>query len=688
MSTNKPVDEDAASRAMSEFLRHNEEQAMGAAPAAKPRAEPEPPPLEDEPAGDEPQASADNVRELPPPGSKEREDFKRKRKKGGKPPPPRQFKRLPEDCPVIPLGLNGDLYSFLDANGQLIERSASWLNQIGIDALFTSETSRAWLEENYPRIGEGGRVNGIDREAIRASLMVACGELSKGGVFQSREMVRGAGAWSSRTGDTLWWHEGDKLRVRTLEEKPRELALGRHAGFVYPLSQLQPSPEVEGCTADGTDSAAEEVLALLRKWRWERGDLDATLMLGWICCAMVGGALAWRTAGWVLGPPGSGKSTLQRIIRALLGGDLAIIAGELASAASTWQRMERMALPVLMDELEADADNRAKMGLVELMRQAASGGLISRGGADHKPLVFRMRSSFLFSSVNPLPLQPQDETRLVKYELLPLPEGDAEPDVDLDRIELLGRRLRARLMHYWPQWKGHLRPWWDAINKGVGKQGQRAADTYGTVLAMAHMMQFETLPDDSDLNRYLDELVPAIKLKAEQTGSDSERMLKRLCAKAIKVEEGEYRATASMRALIYIAADRFKPSDLKPNDPDADLMLPNVSAQAARRILATWGLAVAKIRTQKGPDDDGDPLAPGTYIAMPLGDHTELSKVFMGTHWQSAGWLTPAKRLEGAGRHKVRFGPKTEWGMCIPLRYVLDDVKGPEGGPEEENDGA
>ncbi len=650
MKQNETPEEEAA-RVLGEYL----EGQVSSAPAPRPQA------AKAEPVTGE---APDNVVRMPE--GAEREERKNKRKKKGNPPPPRQFKRLPDDCPVKPLGLNGDLYAFLDANGQLIERSAGWLTQIGVDALFASEEARLWLEATFPRIGEGGRVNGIDREAVRAALMVACGELSKRGVWQARERVREAGAWSK--GEALILHNGDHVMIYEKGEKPRQVPFGLHMGLVFPLSQRQPTPALPADAQDGDDGPAARVFAWIKTWRWERGELDAAMLLGWLGSAMIGGALPWRPAGWVMGESGAGKSALQRLIRALLGGDEAYVGAEDGSAASTWQRLERMSLPALFDEIEADADNRKKQAIVELMRQAASGGLIARGGADHKATVFRIQSSFLFSSVNPLPLQPQDLTRLCHFEALPFLDGAEPPIFDWDEVHELGRRLRARIVKGWPSWKDHLAPWWKAIQTQIGRQGNRMADTFGTLLAMQHMLLHDAVAEESDIEFYLKDLIPYLRMRAEVTGSDSERMLKRLCQKAVKVDEGDVRTEAPLRALIYIAADRARPQDMKPNDMDSDMFLPNIGAQAARRILSRWGLGVVRIRNRKTEDDPPE----GVYLAFAGADHTELQRVFAGSHWQQGGWLTAAKRLEGSWMHKVRFDQKTEWARIVPIRHVLD----------------
>jgi phage/plasmid-associated DNA primase len=46
------------------------------------------------------------------------------------------------------------------------------------------------------------------------------------------------------------------------------------------------------------------------------------LLLGWIGAAFLGGALPWRPAGYLTGEAATGKSTLQALIKGLLGDSL------------------------------------------------------------------------------------------------------------------------------------------------------------------------------------------------------------------------------------------------------------------------------------------------------------------------------------------------------------------------------
>ena len=113
---------------------------------------------------------------------------------------------------------------------------------------------------------------------------------------------------------------------------------------------------------------------------------------------MLGGALEWRPMVWVAGDKGTGKSTLQKVVKGVFGRGGLIPAVD-ASAAGLWQSLGHSSLPVALDEVESEEDNRRNNNLLKLARVAASGGQMLRGGSDHKQASFTVRSCFLFSSI-------------------------------------------------------------------------------------------------------------------------------------------------------------------------------------------------------------------------------------------------------------------------------------------------
>jgi hypothetical protein len=148
------------------------------------------------------------------------------------------------------------------------------------------------------------------------------------------------------------------------------------------------------------------LVAVLATWNWSRSDTDAHLLFGWIVAAMFGVALDWRPLAWVTGDAGSGKSTLDRLLSIVMGGEQGLVTTTDATEAGLRSVVRQSTLPIAFDE--AEADNRRMAGVIKFARQAASGGMVLRGSADHKGAEFRVRSCFLFSSILIPPLGDQD----------------------------------------------------------------------------------------------------------------------------------------------------------------------------------------------------------------------------------------------------------------------------------------
>jgi hypothetical protein len=139
------------------------------------------------------------------------------------------------------------------------------------------------------------------------------------GVWDPRTKVRGAGAWKAKNG-ALILHCGDRVFQYPIDGgKPSIHSPGFVGDHVYPgaSSVPRPSEEREGCTRES--GAAWRLYGILKTWNWARPDLDPLLMLGWICAAMIGGSLKFRPMIWISGEFGTGKSSLQDLIKWLMG---------------------------------------------------------------------------------------------------------------------------------------------------------------------------------------------------------------------------------------------------------------------------------------------------------------------------------------------------------------------------------
>lgn len=392
---------------------------------------------------------------------------------------------LPPGCPVQPLGLDASTMFLQDQLGQFVEIPRKEMGQTLIQSLFGRRQNYLyWAWPSFrPRKGrELPEVGGWKPEKVRETLVSAAAER---GPFNPVDRVRGLGAWRGRNGE-LVWNAGERLyhsnrkktrRDKSVDYEPR--ATGMVDGKFYTRRHdiLEPWPE-EVPSAGGP---IEALLRALQTWNWERPEVDPILFLGWLASAIIGGALDWRSAIFVIAAKGAGKSELQKLAEAVMGEALVHAAD--ATAASIYQHVRNDSLPVCVDELEAEADNRKGMGVVKQARLAASGGLILRGGANGTGTEFKARSSFFFSAINPPPLDPQDHSRMAILRLRPLKSDvTSKPTIDAD---VTGPMLLRRMMDGWERLPEMLKAYQDVLRRAG--HDQRGQDTFGTLLACAEI---------------------------------------------------------------------------------------------------------------------------------------------------------------------------------------------------------
>ncbi len=538
---------------------------------------------------------------------------------------------LPDNFPVQPLGVSGSDCHYLDAVGQyqvLGPREHSRNHLVNLTA-----PAEKVLYDHWGRHDREGQVNGIHADRAAEAFMAAC---KIKGPFDPAERVRGRGAWRGGKGELIL-HCGDAVYIGGRWLKP-----GAHEGFVYPGAAPSPRP-AEDWQPGGPKGPAEKLLGLLKTWSWSRPDLDPHLLLGWSCAAMLGGALVWRPMVWVTGDRGTGKSTMHRAIQLVMGGSILTVSD--ATAAGIWQKTGHASLPVAFDEIEPDADNRQNQNIIKLARQAASGGIVLRGGADHKGSEFVARSCFLFSSILIPPLLSQDRSRMAMLELGAL--ATARPvELDPETLGGLGAAIRRRLVSAWSRFDGTLEAYRMAL-AGKG-HGGRSADQFGTLLACADLALHDREPSGDDLDVWSEHL------KIEQSGAagdfdedaDHERCLAHLLTMPIDAYRGGKRenlATFIARAVGKVDGDQAE----------------------AREVLLTHGLRLVTHGENQ-------------FLAV-ANAHQALAHMFHATHWAArsgaAGvWAQALKRLPGAKAppRPLRFGGPQSRCVLVPLEHALD----------------
>jgi hypothetical protein len=392
---------------------------------------------------------------------------------------------------------------------------------------------------------------------------------------------------------------------------------------------------------------------MLRAWNWFRELEDPMLALGWIGCAMVGGALHWRPHAWVTGGTGTGKSTLQLLLRSVFDNG-ALTTGD-ATEASLRQLLKQQTLPVFFDELEPDAggDNRKNTGVIKLARLASSGEQALRGGQNHEGHEFTIRSCFLFSSILIPPLLAQDRNRLAILELDRIPPGKPAPTIDLAELRLLGRQLRKRLVDHWHRLDRLIERYKTAL-ADVGHSG-RSGDQFGTLLAVADLLLYNG-EDEENILAWADRFKAADLAEKETDLSDEEEVVQFLATSVLQSRSGEEPAP-----IVRQVKDAIAPGGLDGSNKAADR-------------LENAGLRIGKLTAAGGIcKPTAADVKAELYLAI-ANSHNALEKLFRETRWAHGNWSQSLARVDGARRRvKVRFAEaRPQWATLVPLSAVLD----------------
>jgi hypothetical protein len=558
---------------------------------------------------------------------------------------------MPPGCPVVPLGKNRMTFYLLSPQRDVVALSASEFGQGHIDGLFSGKT--AYLVYGWPRRGKQNRV-GVAYDLVRKSLMDACARLSeREGVFDLGQRVRGRGVWLDSRGLPVV-HCGNEIVMaapapdpdeappeapaEAPPEAPPEAPLfmrekpGTHDGRVYPSGPSLPPPDAD------VDAPAlgRALLAHLRTWRWARPGLDPQLMLGWTVCGVIAGALKARPQVWLLGDPGTGKSSLQAVLASIMGGRLLSLAD--ATAPAIYQTLKHDALAVGLDEFENEEDQRAS-AVIKLARIAFSGGSVARGGTDGVPTGYEARAGFLFSAVNRPPLKHAEATRQAMLQLYKLPDGAREAVLDPAIVKGLVPGLLARIVTHWALWQETLHAFQEQM-RALGHSG-RGADQFGSLLAGAWFATRTGVPAPKDLADWSRGLEVSALVEVADRRDNWRRCLDHLLA----AQPDAWRT--SRNRTVGALLDQFltgqaSNGDTEPGFDGEPTAAKFLSIEDARSIAAQAGLALVN----KQPADGS--YSPTWHLGIPE-DNAALGKLYEGTEYAArrgtgGGWCPAFRR--------------------------------------------
>ena len=546
---------------------------------------------------------------------------------------------LPEESPVKPIGITDDKFYYMDASNQLRCLPAGRHSRNEVMALFGDQAGL--LYEFWPRTNDKGEVSGWAPELAQQALMEAAAR--EGVIDDIADRVRGAGCWQNDEGE-LVMHCGARIFIGGKSHDPGKI--GHH---VYPATQAKPTPLED----EAGGEYAEEILSLLKTWNWRRPEVDPYLLLGWLGAAMAGGALEWRPAAWLTGDRATGKSTLQQVIGYIMGRGSLFQAAD-TTAAGIWQSVGMSSLPVAIDEMESEEDNRRASGVINLARLAASGGVILRGGADHGKMSFRARSCFLFSSILIPPLRSQDVSRLAILQLDKI-TGSKAPALNPEALAKAGRAFRRRLMKNWPRFQQTLEAYRMTLSEAG--HGGRGADQFGTLLACYDMLMYDTVPCSDALARWAERMQYVTMSEAEDDIADCDRCLWHMLSMPLDTYKGGEKKSVGT----WIKEASGGSSMLADDDSEAN------------RTLLNYGLRVTV--------DYADTPGAAIKVLHVANAHQGLAQLFRDTHWgarsgTSGVWVQSLRRLNGAvaGKKAGRFGGAVSRYTSIPLSTVLGGV--------------
>jgi hypothetical protein len=569
-------------------------------------------------------------------------------------PPRHPAPALPAGCPVIPLGMMGDVRYYLDAAGQLIALKAREHTRLNILALFCEESRLVY--EYWPKTDDKGKIKGWRTEDAERELMAAA---AARGLWSPMNKARGRGCWPGADGGLIV-HCGGHVLIHGRSHRP---GLFGDLALIAGEKILEPAPTTE---PGGARGVGEEMLSLLRCWRWRR-EIDPRLLLGWIGAGFLGAALRVRPVVWIVGSPGTGKSTLlETALAGLFGGWLLSVSDP--TEAGIRQTLQHDCLPVAIDEAEGEGggskDDGRLRALVKLARRCYSGTRSLRGGADHEPSDFTERSAVLFSSVRMPPLPPQDRSRMIMLKVEDLAVGAELPNLDPPRLRALGARILRRLIDQWPRFVAALDQYRTAL-AAVGHKG-RPADVFGTALALADMILDDGDVDTDSAAELAAQLDIAILPEAEDSTTDQQEWLDFVLSSVLPAD-GPAEEKVTVAEWLRRAVEPF-----------------GTFVERADRVLGNAGIRIIRPREEarvipSAPPGDGRPR----YFAV-ANRHAGLDRLHAGSRWAQGVWRQAARDLPGAlPADTAKYGGAPARGTAIPLALARGDSEEQNGGTRQ-----
>lgn len=568
------------------------------------------------------------------------EDDGRQEDDGRREPTPPHRRGADAGWPFKALGYDRTRYFFLPGGtGQVTAMTARDLHN---SATLKALAPLSWWEGAFPKKKEG-----IAIEAAGDALMRACEQV---GVYDD-ERLRGRGVWLD-DGRTVV-HLGDRLLVDGSSLDPGYI----DSALIYETERALSIPTAP----PASKKEAAGLIKVCCGVAWENPERDGRLLAGWLVIALVCGAMPWRPHAWVTSDAGGGKTwVLDNLIRPTIG-SLALRVQGSTTEAGLRGKLKLDARPVIFDEAEGESeeDRKRVQQVLNLARQASSedGAEVLKGTREGGSMAYRIRSCFVFASINPGLTQAADASRTMQLNIRPSLDAkirsDAFRKLKEDHKAIMTpefpARLLARVLQLVPVIRANAETLADAIARdGVSR---RTGDTLGVILAGAYSLTSEGRLTVEEAERFIAsrDWVRAAAKDAEAEPEWS-RVLTKLMQYEIRFTSGNGRPEVQPIGALIAA-------QLPGADTDGALLQP----AAATAVLKRHGIRA-------------DSIGGGPLEIRILNRSEAAEKAFEGTTWAKS-WGAMIERAPGGKRNvAVRFSTYLEGkSVTVPVATAMPD---------------
>ena len=516
----------------------------------------------------------------------------------------------------IALGYSGNCsYVYSRIQHRVVALRPSHMNEMTLKSVCGAD----WCEENYYEMHPRKEEMFFNHKHLSTDIIAGCQRV---GVY-NESSERNCGVWPSSDGSALyingaqlWRNDGKVIENGILENK------------VYPRSgDIGFGPETESASQEDVAKA----LKAFGTYQWQ-AEMVPEMLLGWFICAILAPSLKHRPHVYFTASAGTGKSVLLATMSWMLGPLAHNVSGP-QSKAGLYQSLGGASRAVVLDEAEADSNNRKWKDTLEIARisyclnEGNKGYVV--GSQAGTPKNYQFFSPFLAAGITPAKFEGADLSRWAIFEASGRRPGHESPMTE-QTARTLGARLAVLAVRRWSVFQASL----EVIRNIVMQEGgdARLADTVAPLLAGYWTMVSDKAATANDAETLVG-LCGLSKHKEQREETDEksclEALMTRVMPMPLMVNNCLVRQPISLAEAVNKVCE----------NPSETLELQNRLCQLGMRVKFHEGRWVVMVANSP--------------------EHTELRKLFRGTKWQYGGWSVTLRRLPGGQEATQRLGLKT-----------------------------